>query len=491
MDNMLLKSTLARSESTLSRRAQERLLLGGIMFGDALSLLFAFSIAYFIRFELQFTFFEDVVPSVDLHRWIILGMIPVWIAIFAFFHLYDLNYLLGGTEEYSRVFTSCAVALSIIVLASFFIPVVRLSRGWIAVGCTLAFFCLIFDRFMFRRIAYQMRNRGMLMYRTLIVGTDEEAIAIADQLAHAPTAGAHIVGFVSNTAPSEQTIALDPPIVGSVEQLSTLVKSFGIEELIVSPANLPRSSLLEIFENFGSSDDVELRFSSGLYETYTAGVRVKEISNVPLVSMNKVRLNRSEEAIKLVSDFFMASMALLILFPVYLVIAILIKLDSRGPIFYRRRVMGRGNTQFDAFKFRTMFVNGDEILQRDAELAQQFKTSFKLKDDPRVTPIGRWLRRMSLDELPQLFNVLLGQMSLVGPRMITAEEGPKYGKMKMNLLTVKPGLTGLWQIKGRSDVSYEERVRLDMYYIRNYSIWLDVQILFQTIPAVLKGRGAY
>jgi lipopolysaccharide/colanic/teichoic acid biosynthesis glycosyltransferase len=139
-----------------------------------------------------------------------------------------------------------------------------------------------------------------------------------------------------------------------------------------------------------------------------------------------------------------------------------------------------------------MVVDGEHVLSRNPVAAQELKVNHKLKDDPRITRVGRWLRKYSLDEIPQFLNVLAGQMSLVGPRMITPEEGEKYGRHRMNLLTVKPGITGLWQVSGRSDVSYEERVRIDMFYVRNYSIWLDLQILFvQTPPAVLKGRGAY
>jgi lipopolysaccharide/colanic/teichoic acid biosynthesis glycosyltransferase len=155
-------------------------------------------------------------------------------------------------------------------------------------------------------------------------------------------------------------------------------------------------------------------------------------------------------------------------------------------------VLGIGGKGFDAFKFRSMKVNGEEILDAHPELRVELETTHKIKNDPRITNVGRFLRRTSLDELPQLFNVLLGQMSLVGPRMISPEEVKEYGYMQMNLLTVKPGMTGLWQVSGRSDLSYEDRVRLDMDYIRNYSIWLDMHILmFQTLPVVLKGRGAY
>lgn len=160
-------------------------------------------------------------------------------------------------------------------------------------------------------------------------------------------------------------------------------------------------------------------------------------------------------------------------------------------MIHRRRVMGVNGRQFDAFKFRTMHVNGDELLKAYPELQAELALNHKLKDDPRVTRMGRLLRKYSLDELPQLFNVITRDMSLVGPRMISPVEMEKYNQWGINLLTVKPGITGLWQVSGRSDVSYEERVRLDMYYVRNWTIWLDIQLLLETFPAVMKGHGAY
>jgi len=166
-------------------------------------------------------------------------------------------------------------------------------------------------------------------------------------------------------------------------------------------------------------------------------------------------------------------------------------LSSPGPVIHKRLVMGLNGKQFHAFKFRTMVINGDEMLDKYPELKDELARNHKLRNDPRITRIGTLLRKFSLDELPQLFNVIRREMSLVGPRMISPEEVSMYKQFDMNLLTVLPGITGVWQVSGRSDISYEERVRLDMYYIRNWSIWLDLQLLYQTIPAVLNGRGAY
>jgi lipopolysaccharide/colanic/teichoic acid biosynthesis glycosyltransferase len=207
--------------------------------------------------------------------------------------------------------------------------------------------------------------------------------------------------------------------------------------------------------------------------------------------VNKVRLTGVDEFLKYSLDIILTLPALIMLGPIMLLLALVIKLDSPGPIIHRRRVMGMNGVEFDAFKFRSMYKNGDEILEAHPELQDELKKNFKIKDDPRITPIGKILRKTSLDELPQLFNVLRREMSLVGPRIITPAEVEKYEKWDLNLMTVRPGITGLWQVSGRSDVTYEERVRLDMHYIRNWTIWLDIQLLFQTIPAVFRSRGAY
>jgi len=214
-----------------------------------------------------------------------------------------------------------------------------------------------------------------------------------------------------------------------------------------------------------------------------------------MVSVNRVRLTGVNIVLKVLIDYIGAIIGLVLLSPLFLFIAIVMRVTDPGPIVYRRRVVGVGGKEFDAFKFRTMVVNSkevlDDLLARDQKAREEYDKYYKLKEDPRITKVGAFLRKTSIDELPQLINVLRGEMSIVGPRMITMAEVEKYGKWGLNLHTVKPGITGLWQITGRSELTYEERVRLDMNYIRNYSIWIDLQIVVQTIPAVLMSRGAY
>ena len=200
---------------------------------------------------------------------------------------------------------------------------------------------------------------------------------------------------------------------------------------------------------------------------------------------------RIDRAAKLALEVFLSVCGVVVLSPLLLALALIVKLDSPGPVLYRRRVMGLGRTQFDALKFRTMHVDGDAILNRFPELKAQLAQDHKLRDDPRVTRSGRWLRKLSLDELPQLFNVIRGQMSLVGPRMISPPELARYGEDADELLTVRPGITGLWQVSGRSDLDRGDRVKLDMRYVRTRTVGMDVKLLLLTIPAVIKGQGAY
>lgn len=212
------------------------------------------------------------------------------------------------------------------------------------------------------------------------------------------------------------------------------------------------------------------------------------VARLPQTQQNAQQANRR---LKALLDFAIVIPTLLLIWPLFAILAIAVKLDSPGPVIHRRRVLGRDGRIFEAFKFRTMYVNGDEILARHPKLKAELQQNYKLKCDPRITRVGSFLRKFSLDELPQLFNVLAQDMSVIGPRIIAPDEITKYGQWGQTLLTVMPGLTGLWQVSGRSNTSYDERVNLDMQYIDNWSIFMDIKILLKTIPAVMKGDGAY
>jgi len=484
---------IGKANSIVSRNTQYHLYVIALVFFDVLMTMFAFWLAYYIRFQNPRGIFdENGIGPIERYRVLLYLMPLLWAAIFGFNGLYSQQNLLGGTREYSGVFRSTSEGFLVIVIAGFLDPKLVIARGWLlmAWGFTAVFVVVV--RFILRRLVYTLRRQGFFLTPAVIVGANQEGRWLAEQLLRWETSGLHLVGFVDNKTPATFPLFHDLVSLGSVDQLGEIIKRHDVGEVILaSSAFSTRDYLLEIFRKYGVSDKVNIRMSSGLYEILTTGLTVNEFAYVPLVYVNRVRLTGTDNFLKFVLDYILTIGGLLLLSPFLITLFILVKLSSPGPVIHKRLVMGLNGKQFHAYKFRTMAINGNEILDQHPELKAELARNHKLKHDPRVTKIGALLRKFSLDELPQLFNVIKRDMSLVGPRMISPEEMGMYKQFDMNLLTVLPGITGVWQVSGRSDVSYEERVRLDMYYIRNWSIWLDLQILFQTLPAVLKSRGAY
>ena len=461
-------------------------------FSDFLNIGLALRFAYYVRFELTLPIFDSLaLTSVVYYQNLVQTIIPVWLLTFVVMGLYRSTLLLGGTQEYSRLFTANLLAMVVLVAAGFFEPSFVFARGWILIAWFSAFFFTALGRFILRRFAYSMRKKGFYVSRTLIVGFNDEAASMVEQLKEVQNSGVEIIGFIDDEIETDQILMRNLACLGNIASLADNIQQHHIEEVILTSSALTRSQTLAIFAEYGVSKGIHMHLSSGLYEIITTGLQVREFAWVPLVEVNRVRLTGTDLLLKTILDYGLTIPLVLLLSPLFLVLAILIKLDSPGPVLHRRRVLGVNGKEFDAFKFRTMAANGDQILAAHPELLEALNKNHKLKNDPRITRMGAILRKTSLDELPQLFNVLRHDMSLVGPRMISPGEISEYNKWGINLLTVKPGITGKWQVSGRSDVTYQERVRLDMHYIRNWSIWLDIQLLIQTIPAVLTHRGAY
>lgn len=445
--------------------------------------------AYWIRFASNLPIFEAVGERVGFYLLLMALMIVLWLGTFAAAGLYDRRRLFGGVEEYSRVFHACNMTGMLVIAASFIDPDFVVARAWLLMTWGLTIGGCITTRFSLRRWVYRQRQRGRFQDRTIIVGANPEGLAVAEQLLASRTTSAHLIGFIDDYEPRGTEPVKDVPVLAGSGGFEQIVRSQRIEQVIIANSALTRERLLGIYGALDTLGSVEVRLASGLFELLTTGVRVREEGCVPLVTLNKTRIVGTDLLLKTAFDRIVALLALIVLFVPLAILALVIRLDSPGSPIYRRRVVGQHNRPFDAFKLRTMYSDGDARLT--AQQREELRAHGKLVDDPRITPIGRWLRKFSLDELPQLANVLLGQMSLIGPRMLTAPELENFGRWQYNLRTVKPGLTGLWQISGRSDLSYEDRVRLDMHYIRNYSIWLDLQILIQTPLRVARGEGAY
>ena len=474
----------------MNLKTQRRLLVAALLLLDTLALVAAFAAAYAFRFYSLLPIFRDVVPNLANYMPIAAVVVVLYLGLFALVGLYDEHNLLGGTREYALVFNASTMGGVLGVVIIFLLEAVIVSRGLLVLDWFFAFLFVGTGRFLFRRAVYRLRRQGYFLSPTVIAGANQEGIALAEQLDLWAASGMRLVGFVDDRLPVGSPVQNGLTVLGPFDALEQVVAQHGVEELVVATTGVPRERLVQIVQTFGTSPDLDIHFSSGLFEILTTGVRVRERAYVPLISMNKVRLAGIDIALKDALDLLVAIPLTIVLLPIFGLLAVLIRIDSPGPILYRRRVLGLQGKRFDAIKFRTMHTNWEQTVDSD-EVRNQFIVGAKPRNDPRVTRLGRFLRKYSIDELPQLFNVLKRDMSLVGPRMITLEELPFYDKWRTNLLTIRPGITGLWQISGRADVSYEEKVRLDMYYIRNYTIWLDLQILVRTISVVVKGKGAY
>ena len=471
---------------------QWRAFLLALVGTDMLMIGVAFRLAYIVRFELTLPFFQTHIEAqYPFYQGLSLALVLFWTLIFALNGLYARSNLLGGTQEYSLVFRAVTIGILSVIVIGFLEPTFILARGWLLLAWWLSFMLVSTGRFALRRVVYALRRRGFMLTPAILIGVNSEAKSLAQQLVSWHSSGLDMIGCVDNKLERDMPAFSSLRVLGNLSDLKELIAEHGVTELILATSALSRDDIVAIFRQFGFDSGLNLRLSSGLFEIVTTGVEVKEVGSVPLVRINPLRLKGFDRFLKFMIDIVITIPLLIFLLPIMLAIGLAVRFDSPGPIVHRRRVMGLHGRQFYAYKFRSMHPNGDEILADYPELQAEFLVNQKLVEDPRVTSVGRWLRKYSLDELPQLLNVLKGEMSLVGPRIISSEEMPRYDEWGTNLLTVLPGITGLWQVSGRSDLSFAERVQLDMHYVRNWTIWLDLQILLQTVPAVIKSKGAY
>ena len=482
--------TMLRSRSDLLQvRLAWTAVTASLVLLDVVALLSAFAIAYWIRFRSAIPLFREGTDSIEFYATVIVWALPTWLLIFAAWRLYDRRVLFSGYNEYARVGRACTAGVLAIIIISFLYDTPSIARAWLLLVWVASITLVWTARFIARRVVRRLRAHGLLLTRAIIVGTDGESAALAQRFAADLRCGVNIVGIVEGSQPTESERVEGVETIGSLMDLEALVVRQRVEVIIIANGAVSRPDMMDLYRRFAHRGDVELRMSSGLFEIVATGIRVQPMGSVPLTALERVRITGVDAVLKTLLDVSIASLAVAILSPVYILVAIAVKLDAGGPVIYRRRVLGRSGKPFDAFKFRTMIPD-----RRQTSLATSFpdrRHSDKTSADPRVTRFGKFLRRTSLDELPQLLNVLRGEMSLIGPRMVSPDEVVRYGKWQLNLLTVKPGITGPWQVRGRSDIPYEERVRLSTEYVRNYSIWLDLQILLQTVPVVIKGTGAY
>jgi exopolysaccharide biosynthesis polyprenyl glycosylphosphotransferase len=330
------------------------------------------------------------------------------------------------------------------------------------------------------------RHRGHMLEGTVILGAGGVGVELARVFQEHTEYGVRPVGFLDQVSDD-----LPLPLLGDVDALGPLLERGGIHRVIVAFGPAREADLVNVLRT-AAQHDVELHVVPRFFDVGgTTGTDSDDVRGIPLQRVRRAALRAKAEAFKRAVDVLIAGTLLLLAAPAMLVIAVLVKTTSRGPVFFSQERVGCQSRIFRMHKFRTMIENAEEDLDRLRHLNERDGLVFKIRDDPRCTPVGRWLRRFSLDELPQLWHVLIGDMSLVGPRPAIPSEVSRYDQDARWRLLVKPGLTGLWQVSGRSDLPWSESLRLDLYYIYNWTPGLDLSVLGRTFSAVLRRDGAY
>jgi exopolysaccharide biosynthesis polyprenyl glycosylphosphotransferase len=332
----------------------------------------------------------------------------------------------------------------------------------------------------------RLRERGRLSFATVVIGENEEARRLLTIMS-SPSFGFRPIGVV---AAADVGIDIGAPVLGSIADLREVLAASGAECVFVAASAVDTEDLKAV-ARAARLADVEVRITATLPEVLASRLTVQPLGGLTAISLQPVRLSGGQVVAKFTFDILLSGCLLLVLSPVLLAIALAVKATSPGPILFRQRRIGLRGRPFTMLKFRTMRSGADRDVETLRLEHRVHDVMFKMKDDPRVTAVGRFLRRFSLDELPQLFNVIRGDMSLVGPRPALPEEVAKYEDWHLDRLEVPPGITGLWQISGRADLSFDECVQLDLFYIENWSLTYELFILGKTIPVLLSQRGAY
>ncbi|HLA10255.1 MAG TPA: sugar transferase [Pyrinomonadaceae bacterium] len=427
---------------------------------------------------------------------------------FYYYRLYRLRGEFSFVEEGLSIFKATAIGSLLIIAAAFLYRggfeyrAFSYSRSVFLLDFILVFTSTEMVRFVLRTAQVFVRQRGINLIPTIVVGRGPECSLCISEMRERPALGYSVIGLVESgpvRIHASQTYE-GVPVIGTLEQLPETIRESGANEVIIADPDVNGDLLFDVMIRCGRHRGVEFRIAPSLFNCLPRKTEIDQIGALPMIRLFREPLSRSARLVKRTSDILIALLALTVFAPIWLLIALLIKLDSEGPIFYVQERVGMDGRIFLVYKFRTMQIGSDEEIHKeyqrkfiagraDANLGNADRPTYKLHNDPRITRIGRVLRRLSLDEVPQLLNVLRGEMSVVGPRPPIPYEVESYELRHRKRLDMKPGLTGLWQVSGRNRLPFEEMVRLDLFYIENWSVLFDLKIILRTFLVIFRGDG--
>ncbi len=474
-------------------KTRNHLLSAGTVLLDLLAVLLAFLAAYGVRGSLLPQWLPGwfSAPLFPLQRyvWILAVILPGWAVLFLAFRLYSSHRLSTFRRLPVDLARANLVGMALIVGTAYLLKLQDISRTFVVLFALLNFLFLCAERLALRGVLQHLRRRGMALRRVVILGTNREALRVARRIQRHPSWGLHLVGLVED---GDEDVAGDGPqplpTLGGLAQLEEILQNQVVDEVLIARSSGTPEEMEDVFllcEDLG----ITARLAVGGFPHVIARAHMEEFQGRMLLTFT-TQPGTLALALKRLVDLLAGSMLLAVCAVPGLIIALLIKLESRGPVLYVQERIGLHGRRFRMLKFRSMVVDAEGRRTDLHALNEMDGPVFKMRADPRVTAIGWFLRRTSLDELPQLLNVLRGHMALVGPRPPLPEEVAHYRRWQRRRLSMKPGITCLWQVSGRNQVDFEEWMRLDLKYIDSWSLWLDLKILLRTIPAVLLGRGA-
>ncbi len=479
-------SSARRPEPRWQRRLASRLVVT-----DLLVLIWAILGAAYLTVRLEQPVDGAVFGWVSLNYVAVcLGVLAVWMAALAAVGSRRPRSIGTGTLEFKALAQSTLVVLFVICLLVFVLKI-DVSRAFVLVVLPLGLVALMVGRVLWRQWLRLHRQRGAMSSRVLLVGSGHNAARLASELRTHSAAGYHVVGALLTDQTSTEASLTGLPVFRSIDQLLSAVVDCGADTVFVTDGhNLPPAKLRELSWSLEPGRQ-HLVMAPSLTDIAGPRVHARPVAGLPLVHVETPRYEGADQFVKRAFDICVSAGILLVLSVPLLVVMALIKITSPGPLFFSHERIGKNGEPFRMLKFRSMIADADAGL---AELLARQGTAdtplFKIENDPRITPIGRYLRRYSVDEIPQLLNVVAGRMSLVGPRPQVQREVQLYDHAAARRLFVKPGMTGLWQVSGRSNLNWEESVRLDLFYVENWSLSADLAIMVKTVRAVLAKDGA-
>jgi exopolysaccharide biosynthesis polyprenyl glycosylphosphotransferase len=462
-----------------------------LMASDAVAVLIACTVGYLARFGLHLK------PS---YLFTTLVLLPAaWVLCLSLGRAYETRFLGGGHEEFRRVIDSAVRVTALVAVASY-VTKMDVARLYVLMALLIATTLTFAGRVAGRLILLRLRAKGSCQSRVLIVGTGEDAAGLIRMAKGHPLAGWNVVGVCLNRPYGRRSYDRkkddgdlgDVPIVGTFADVIHAVRATEATAVAVSECpELEGSTLRQLMWDLEGTG-VDVLVGSALTEVTGPRLSIRPLAGLPLLHVEEPELTGARRLLKGLTDRSIALVMILLASPLLIALGLAVRLSSRGPAIFTQTRVGRHGKTFTMFKFRSMYVDAEQRLAELQNLNERGEgLLFKMKNDPRITRVGGFLRKWSLDELPQLFNVLNGKMSLVGPRPPLPREVAQYGNDVRRRLLVKPGLTGLWQVSGRSDLPWDESVRLDLGYVENWSLAMDLVILARTIVVVLRRSGAY